>query len=111
MIDRLLRWLDDSTCNFLAVETIKRELDSAGFSELRQEDVWQIEAGGRYYVVKNGTAIFAFVAGNGHPDENGFRIISAHSDSPCFKIKPNPEIVGDGGVVSLNVEKYGGCLL
>lgn len=111
MIDRLLRWLDDSTCNFLAVETIKRELDSAGFSELRQEDVWQIEAGGRYYVIKNGTAIFAFVAGKGHPDENGFRIISAHSDSPCFKIKPNPEIVGDGGVVSLNVEKYGGGIL
>lgn len=45
---------------------------------------------------KNGSAIFAFVAGNGKAGENAFRIISAHSDSPCFKIKPNAEIIGDG---------------
>ena len=38
-------------------------------------------------------------------------MIAAHSDSPCFKIKPCPEIEGDGGVVSLNVEKYGGGIM
>lgn len=111
MINRLLRWLDSSTCNFLAVDTITKELNIAGFRELRQEDSWKIEPGGKYYVVKNGTAIFAFIAGKGNPDEHGFRIISAHSDSPCFKLKPNAEILGDGGVVSLNVEKYGGGIL
>ena len=49
--------------------------------------------------------------GEKSPAESGFRIISAHSDSPCFKIKPNAEIYGDGGVVSLNVEKYGGGIM
>lgn len=111
MIDKLLGWLDASTCNFLAVETIKKELDAAGFKQLRQEDKWDIVPGGRYYLVKNGSAILAFVAGTGNPDEHGFHIISAHSDSPCFKVKPNAEIYGDGGVVSLNVEKYGGGIL
>lgn len=111
MINNLFNWLDASTCNVMAVETMKTELDKAGFSQLRQQDEWTLEKGGKYYVVKNGTAIFAFVVGQKPICEQGFRIISAHSDSPCFKIKPNAEIYGDGGVVSLNVEKYGGGIL
>ncbi|MBQ1184890.1 MAG: M18 family aminopeptidase, partial [Muribaculaceae bacterium] len=111
MINRLLNWLDASTCNVMAVETIKKELDKAGFAELRQTDKWEIRKGGKYYVTKNGTAIFAFVLGAEPVAEQGFRIISAHSDSPCFKIKPNAEIYGDGGLVTLNVEKYGGGIL
>lgn len=111
MIDRLLKWLDNSTCNFLAAKTISDELDKAGFKRLNPEDKWHLEPLGKYYVVKNHTAVFAFVVGLKPADETGFRIISAHSDSPCFKIKPNCEIYGDGGVVSLNVEKYGGGIL
>ncbi len=110
-IKRLLDWLDSSTCNFLAVETIRKELAEAGFRELDVRDSWTLEKGGRYYIVKNGSAIFAFIVGEKTPAESGFRIIAAHSDSPCFKIKPNAEIYGDGGVVSLNVEKYGGGIL
>lgn len=111
MINRLLKNLDASSCNFLAAQTICRGLEAAGFTPLRQEDAWQVKPGGRHYIVKNDSAVFAFVMGKGKPAENGFRIISAHSDSPCFKIKPNAEIYGDGGVVSLNVEKYGGGIL
>ena len=108
MINRLLNWLDASTCNVMAVETIKKELNNAGFAELKQTDKWEIKKGGKYYVTKNGTAIFAFIIGSEPVADQGFRIISAHSDSPCFKIKPNAEIYGDGGLVTLNVEKYGG---
>lgn len=110
-IQPTLQRLERSTCNFLAVDTIRRELNAAGFKELKQEDAWKIEKGGKYYMIKNGSAIFAFVKGTAAPGEGGFRIISAHSDSPCFKVKPNAEIYGDGGVVSLNVEKYGGGIL
>lgn len=111
MIQRLLEYLDLSTCNFLAIDTIRRVLDEAGFHELRQTDRWNLNPGDCRYVVKNGSAIMAFVVGTDDPAETGFRIISAHSDSPCFKIKPNAEIYGDGGVVTLNVEKYGGGIL
>ncbi len=108
---QLLEWLDASTCNFLAVKTITSELDKAGFAALNPSEGWDIKPGGKYYVVKNGSAVFAFVAGTASPAEAGFRLVAAHSDSPCFKIKPNAEILGDGGVVALNVEKYGGGIL
>lgn len=111
MIERLLKRLDRSTCNFLAVDTIVNELEAAGFRSLRQKDKWQISRGGKYYIKKNDSAVFALIAGEGTIADNGFHIISAHSDSPCFKIKPNAEIYGEGGVVSLNVEKYGGGIL
>lgn len=111
MIDRLFKWLNRSTSSFLAVATIAEELERKGFKQLKSEENWQIEPGGKYYLVKNNSAIFAFIAGT-KPDSNlGYRIISAHSDSPALKLKPNPEILGKGGVVSLNVEKYGGAIL
>ena len=111
MIQRLMTLLDGATCNFMAVDLMKNKLREAGFEELRAEDAWSLNPGGKYYVLKNGSAVFAFVVGTGKPAEAGFRIISSHSDSPCFKIKPNAEIRGDGGVVKLNVEKYGGGIL
>ena len=111
MIERLLKYLDASTCNFLAADTISKALDANGFERLNPADAWQLRPGDRRYVVKNSSAVFAFIVGSKDPAETGFRIISAHSDSPCFKIKPNAEIYGDGGVVTLNVEKYGGGIL
>lgn len=111
MIDQLMTWLDKSTCNFTAVKNIKAELDKAGFKELNPADAWLLEPNHKYYMVKNDSAIFPFITGTAPIAESGFRIIAAHSDSPCFKIKPNPEIYGDGGVISLNVEKYGGGIM
>ena len=111
MIERLFKWLDAATCNFMAADVIASELDAAGFTRLCQEDPWRLEANGKYYIVKNGSAVFAFVTGTRNAAETGFRIIASHSDSPCFKIKPNAEIVCEGGLVKLNVEKYGGGIL
>lgn len=111
MINQLLNWLNASTCNVLAVDTIIKELTAAGFSELHPAQKWDIKPGGKYFVTKNNTAVFAIIAGTEQPDEQGFHIISSHSDSPCFKIKPSAEIYCEGGLVKLNVEKYGGGIL
>ena len=112
MINRLLKWLGNSTCNFLAANTIVNELQTKGFKEIKQNESWDIVPGGKYYMVKNGSAVFAFTTGKGLSSfRKGARLIAAHSDSPCLRLKPNPEIYGDGGVVSLNVEKYGGGIL
>ncbi len=109
-IDDLMTFMDASPVNFFAVETIRRRLEGADFVCLDQAEPWTIEPGGRYYVVKNGSAIFAFVAGSGAPSA-GFKIISAHSDSPGFRIKPHAEIAAAGGVLKLNTEVYGGPIL
>ena len=106
----LLDFLDNSPCNFFATATIQRYLDDNGFQELKQSERWNLEKGGKYYVKKNDTAIFGFVIGETPLDQSGFNMISAHSDSPCFRIKPNPEMLADG-VLKLNTEVYGGPIL
>lgn len=111
MIDQLLGWLNASTCNVMAVATIENELKKAGFTQLLPENQWEITPGSKHYMIVNNTAIFAFVAGDNEPYKNGFHIISSHSDSPCLKLKPNAEIYGQGGVLKLNVEKYGGGIM
>ena len=111
VVKRLLSLLDYSTCNFMAVEAITSYLDSNGFEEVEEKDEWKLQRGGKYYMVKNSSAVFAWTVGTKPMSESGLKIVAAHSDSPCFKIKPNCEIYGDGGVVSLNVEKYGGGIM
>lgn len=103
--------MDASPVNFLAVVEAERRLQEAGFRRLEMADEWQLAPGDRCYTTKNGSALFAFIVGEGPVAENGFHIISSHSDSPCFRVKPNCEILCDGNIVKLNTEVYGGPIL
>ena len=95
-VNDLIDFLNESPCNFFAVEAISRRLETAGFKRLDTRDEWDLKPGDRRYIVKNSSAVFAFVVGAGDA-ASGWRIISAHSDSPGFRVKPNPEILCDGG--------------
>lgn len=106
----LMEFLDSSPVNFYAVKTVRNHLEHAGFVCLDPREAWHIKPGGKYFMTKNDSAIFAFVVSTEGP-ASGFRIISAHSDSPGFRIKPKAEMLGEGGVVKLNVEVYGGPIL
>ena len=106
----LLPFLDSSPCNFLAVKTISEHLEANGFTRLDLAGKWTLEKGKKYYVTKNDSAIFGFKLGSKPVNKTGFKIIAAHSDSPGFRIKPNPEMLADG-VVRLNTEVYGGPIL
>lgn len=110
-VKSLMNFLDSSVCNFCAVETIKKELNNAGFEEIKLADAWNLRKGGKYYATKNDTAIFAFSIGKKNPVDTGYKIIAAHSDSPCFRIKPNAEIKSEKGIIKLNTEVYGGPIL
>ena len=110
-IESLLKFMDSSVCNFLAVDTIKKVLVANGFVEKRLEDAFTCQAGEKFFVTKNDSAIFVVTVGSKPVSETGFKIISAHSDSPCFRIKPNPEMVSGDGLVRLNTEVYGGPIL
>lgn len=111
MIKRLLDSLGKSTCNFCAVQEIERRLREAGCKEFDPKRKLSITPGDRFYVKKNSSSIYAFCVGSGMESGAGYKIVSAHSDSPCFKLKPHPEIYGENGVTLLNVEKYGGGIL
>lgn len=107
----LLDFIYESPTSFHAVNSIKKILDNNGFSELKEEDRWSLKKGGRYYVIKNHSALTAFVVGNGKVEEKGFKIIGAHTDSPTFRIKPAAEMIAENHYVKLNTETYGGPIL
>ena len=112
MIKRLLRLLDVSPVNFLAVRTLEDELQRAGFECLdASEPLGEMPAGRQFYVKKNDSSLYAFRIGRRPLSEAGFHIICAHCDSPTFRIKPNAEMTGEGGIVRLNTEVYGGPVL
>ncbi len=110
-IHNLLTFLSNSPCNFLAIHTAKALLSDAGFREQKIGEKLRATAGDKFFVTKNDSAIFAFVIGSKPVKETGFRIIAAHSDSPCFRIKPHAEIKSADGIVRLNTEVYGGPIL
>ena len=112
MIKRLLSFLDASPVNFLAVKNIADILEANGFRRVDScQLLGKVEAGDRFFVTKNDSSIYAFRIGRHTMAENGFRLICAHCDSPTFRIKPNAEMLTEGGLVKLNTEVYGGPIM
>ncbi|EMP56574.1 aminopeptidase 2 [Marinobacter santoriniensis NKSG1] len=106
----LMEFLNQSPTPWHAVSTMKRRLDAAGFEQLDERDDWSLARNKGYYVIRNGSSIVAFRTGIGDVSLNGIRMVGAHTDSPCLKVKPNPELRRKG-YFQLGVEVYGGVLL
>lgn len=104
----LFSFIESSPTAFHAVETMKQMLDAEGYQQLLESRAWELQAGGKYYVMRNGTSLLAFRIPK--KDFTGFQVMAGHSDSPTFRIKENPEMETEGTYVKLNVEKYGGML-
>ena len=112
MITRLLNFLDASPVNFLAVNNIVSELEASGYRRIDpQMPIGKVEAGDKLFVTKNDSSVYAFHIGNKSLADAGFHMICAHSDSPTFRIKPNAEMLCEGGIVKLNTEVYGGPIM
>ena len=69
-----------------------------------------LEAGGKYFVTRNGSSIIAFTVGTESMADTGIRMAGAHTDSPCLMVKPQPELLRNQ-YFQLGVEVYGGALL
>src|SRR6187431_94611 len=106
----LLDFLRTSPTPFHATHNIAVQLLAAGFIPLYEGDTWQLESGNRYLVTRNDSSIIAFVYGKSPLLESGIRILGAHTDSPCLRVKPRPEL-NRRGYFQLGVEVYGGALL
>ncbi|MFB9775789.1 M18 family aminopeptidase [Brevibacterium otitidis] len=118
-----------SPSSYHAAANVRERLVAAGFTELAETEAWDLRAGGRYVVVRDGAAI-AWVmpevvggaeagagsgAGAGAREAGGasapvFRVFGTHTDSPAFKLKPNPGFTTEGAL-QIGVEIYGGPLL
>lgn len=112
MIKRLLDFLDASPVNFLAAHNIAESLEQAGYRQVDpSEPIGEVKAGDKLYVTKNDSSVYAFHIGHRQMADAGFHMICAHCDSPTFRIKPNAEMLCEGGIVKLNTEVYGGPIM
>ena len=93
-----------SPCHTVAASAEK--LQAAGFEELSLGGDWALSRGGRYFVRVYGTTLLAFTVGAAGP----LRMAAAHTDFPCFRLKPAAGVVREGYGL-LNVEPYGGLIL
>ena len=107
----LIEFLASSPTPFHAVDQIATRLSSAGFERLHEADAWHIVPKGRYFITRNDSSVIAWhMPVRGRLAESGFRMVGAHTDSPCLKVKPQPELCRKG-YLQLGVEVYGGALL
>ncbi len=107
----LIGFIQASPTAFHAVRECAARLEKAGFSELDSASAWKLKKGGKHFVRQNDSALLAFVVGRGNPAESGFRIVGTHTDTPCFRVKPQPEMTSEDAYVKLNTEVYGGPIL
>jgi len=108
--ENLLQFLQRSPTPFHAVASMAQLLDSANFHRLDETQHWQLAHNSRYYVLRNDSALIAFKTGLADSANPGIRLVGTHTDSPCLKIKPLPQIMQQG-YLQLGVEVYGGALL
>lgn len=108
ILEKFLTFVEQSPTAFHAAANLVTLLEENGFAELKETDPWLVDAGGKYFVRRNDSAVIAFQI-----PETGFasfRIAAAHSDSPAFKLKEKFEDKTEF-YVRLNVEKYGGMIM
>lgn len=109
-LNGLVDFLSTSPSPWHAVSNMAAKLKKAGFTQLSEGADWKIKSPGRYFVTRNDSSIIAFVNGKKNIVDHGMRMVGAHTDSPCLRVKPNPEHHA-AGLSQLGVEPYGGVLM
>lgn len=109
--EQLLDFIDKSKTTYQAAKTTAEILANNGFEELDEKAAWKLKKGRKYFIRKGDSAVAAFVTGKGELENEGFRLIGAHTDSPGFRIKPNAEMKVENTYIKINTEGYGGAIL
>ncbi len=107
-IKNMLKFIDANPTAFHVVASVSEELKKAGYTELSEGADWKLTGAKKAFVIRNSSSIIAFSLPKGKI--KGFHIYSAHTDSPAFRIKENPELEF-AEYLRLNVEKYGGMIV
>ncbi len=110
-VQQLLDFIDESPSPWHAIASIEAVIAAFQFVRLDETAKWQLQANGRYYVVRDDSSIILFVLGHKVPAESGFKIVGAHTDSPGLRIRPNAATASDDSIARLGVEIYGGPIL
>jgi len=117
-VSDLLSFLDQSPSPYHAVAQCTVRLEAAGFVRLFENAspaMWRsmLQRGGRYFVTRNGSSLLAFCIGNAFDALGGtsaIKIVAAHTDSPCLRLKPLSARDPKEGLMQVAVQTYGGGL-
>ncbi len=109
-ISDFFEFIKKATAPVQTVDAIKECFDAEGFTELNMDKPWKLKASGKYYLSPYPSMLVGFTVGSDQYLQKGVKMIAAHTDNPGFRIKPDPEVDREG-MLTLNVEKYGGPIL
>lgn len=105
--EELIKFIDASPSPYHVVEQCIQRLTAAGFQKLDEKTSWNLKNGGKYFVTRNESTIFAFAVGKRFKCGNGISMVGAHTDSPCFKLKPKSRQEKEGYLM-VGTQCYGG---
>lgn len=108
--EELLDFIQNTPTPYHMVDTVARMLEEEGFEELSLQDLWMVNPGGAYYVKAHDSSIFAFRIGEKSDFGDPIRLVTAHTDTPGFRIKPKADVY-EAPYEKLNVEVYGGPIV
>ena len=108
--EQLFHLIEKGGSPYQVVEEAEKRLKEAGFEKLEFHTAWGLTGGKSYYMIHHGTTLIAFTIPKTLYYRESFRMAAAHTDFPCLRIKPNPEMEMSG-YQQLNVEVYGGAIL
>ena len=106
-LQKLMAYLDSAHSVYHSISGVVQALEGEGYQALSETEAWTLVPGGKYYLVRGGTALLAFRIPAETPA--GFLITASHADRPCFKLKENGELTGI--YTRLSVERYGGMII
>ena len=107
-----LSFISENPTTFHAVETLRKRLESHGFTTLSERDSWKgkLSRGGKYCFTRNGSSVIAFVVGDNYKPGNGASVIASHIDALTTRVKPIPTLSTKAGYLQLGVAPYAGAL-
>ncbi len=108
--NQLIAFINRAVSPYHTVLEVMRRLKESGFSELKLSEEWSVSPGGKYYVNFQDSSLIAFRYGTKFEFKETFRIAAAHTDFPCLRLKPSPDMAEEG-YGKVNVEVYGGMTL
>lgn len=105
----LLSFINQSPTAFHTVNNLAGMLNEGYYTEFGENESWKLSAARKGFVRRNDSSLVAFAIPKGNI--KGFHIYAAHSDSPCFRIKENPQLPFGDKYIRLNTERYGSMIL
>ncbi len=106
----LLEYLNRAVTPYHAVSQGIAFLKEAGFTEQKLEEPILPERGKGYFIPVYGTGLIIYTVGDDFTEEDGVKLAVAHTDAPCLRVKPTPELLA-GEYKRLDIEVYGGAIL